>query len=444
MKEYSTAEQRIEVVRALWYEWMLGFGSVTLVVLASLVASPVFLSILVAGIAWGLNVAGNNLRMRLLHNEAIVSLSLLTAKALYVAAALMMFISLLFQSDYVHWFEFSTQINPQIPYVAALIVFPLTLAVGLYGLYANRRALRRTIRDNTRGLLIEEGFIGNYLHHQTMRNLKLMVWLSLFLSALDWAYYFVFYHNTDINAPDTFFYVAVPALMYVLSLVYVWKYSSYVIANIQRESQMSVRRSQTVIMRFLVVNDDNLLLAVDDNELFDTPIESMERFFERVSTGDARKVFSRLSGCSVGEYEVRELFNNPTATQDARMYHYIVKMTSTLEQTGDKAEVGNIKGIWAPLADISEMQANHTAAPSLAAEIHRVYTIGMAWKTYHHDGRRRYPIKHYRPTFRLRDVIDMDVDFNDTLWFDVADCNEDCLAWRVKRVWRRLCRRKEG
>ena len=61
----------------------------------------------------------------------------------------------------------------------------------------------------------------------------------------------------------------------------------------------------------------------------------------------------------------------------------------------------------------------------------------MAWKTYDRDGRRLYPIKNYRPTFRFRDFKTWDVDYNDLHWLDVATNNEDKPFYRLRRFWRK-------
>lgn len=62
----------------------------------------------------------------------------------------------------------------------------------------------------------------------------------------------------------------------------------------------------------------------------------------------------------------------------------------------------------------------------------------MAWKTYDREGKRLYPIKHYRPTFRLRDLKDWDVDYSDTSWFAVAENNQDRPFFRTRKFWRKI------
>ena len=77
-------------------------------------------------------------------------------------------------------------------------------------------------------------------------------------------------------------------------------------------------------------------------------------------------------------------------------------------------------------------------SPILANELFRIHTMTMAWKTYDRSGRRLYPIRHYRPTFRFRDLPDWNVDYDDETWFDVAHNNEDRYFFRLRAFWNRL------
>ena len=62
----------------------------------------------------------------------------------------------------------------------------------------------------------------------------------------------------------------------------------------------------------------------------------------------------------------------------------------------------------------------------------------MAWKTYDENGYRRYPIKNYHPTFRLRDFGQWSVDYQDPVWLYVANFNQDKPMFHVRRLLRKL------
>ena len=59
----------------------------------------------------------------------------------------------------------------------------------------------------------------------------------------------------------------------------------------------------------------------------------------------------------------------------------------------------------------------------------------MTWKTFDRTGRRLYNIKNYKPTFRLRDLKDWDVDYNDIAWLFVSANNQDCPFFKTRKLW---------
>ena len=90
---------------------------------------------------------------------------------------------------------------------------------------------------------------------------------------------------------------------------------------------------------------------------------------------------------------------------------------------------------------ISEIDMSMRAgvlSADMSEEVYIVYTITMAWKTYDSRGFRLYPVRNYKPTFRLRDLRNWDVDYNDRHWLDVARFNEDVRFFRLKRYFRNL------
>lgn len=95
------------------------------------------------------------------------------------------------------------------------------------------------------------------------------------------------------------------------------------------------------------------------------------------------------------------------------------------------------KGKWYNFSRLERMLNNRELSPMLAAEIHRLYTITMAWKTYDYEGRRLYKVKNYRPLFRLKGICDWDVDFNSSHWMNVARFNEDKPFFRLRRLFRK-------
>ena len=59
----------------------------------------------------------------------------------------------------------------------------------------------------------------------------------------------------------------------------------------------------------------------------------------------------------------------------------------------------------------------------------------MAWKMYDVNGKRLYNIKNYRPTFRIDDIKNCEVDFNDIRWLFVSGNNEDRRCFNLRKIW---------
>ena len=94
--------------------------------------------------------------------------------------------------------------------------------------------------------------------------------------------------------------------------------------------------------------------------------------------------------------------------------------------------------VWFNSYMLDSALSTSSLSPILANELFRIHTITMAWKTYDRNGRRLYPIRHYKPTFRLRDLRDWTVDYDDETWFDVAHNNEDRRFYKLRSLWNRV------
>ncbi|MDE7376517.1 MAG: hypothetical protein K2N16_06690, partial [Muribaculaceae bacterium] len=147
---------------------------------------------------------------------------------------------------------------------------------------------------------------------------------------------------------------------------------------------------------------------------------------EKVTDDEARKIFASLSGTSA--FKIRHLFD--TSTTKSNAFHFAAFIDDDIEAT-------NLEGEWFNLYQIDMMLKAGTIARPFAYEIHRVYTMTMAWKSYDRNGNRLYPIKNYKPTFRISDFKDWDVDYSDMHWMMVAENNADRPFFKLHRFWNR-------
>ena len=436
MKEYNTKEERIATVRSLWIEWLASFGSITLCVAATIFISPVWNAVLTAALAWCMYTYAETAKRR--RKTGCLRLVMLTSTALFWSAIIMACINLFFHSQWLDKIVDPSNINGTIPFIPSLIIFPTVAIVCTYGYINHGKSHFCRSCKETHGYKPEEGFVGNFFHYETRHQLKLIILFAVLISIIDWLYYYYFYNNVNLNFPDKFFFVVLPAVVCVLSLVYVGNHYYFIILDIRSRGEDFTQNASNKVVRFLIIRDDKLLLDMCEHDLLDTPAETHLNIEGPLSIETARHTFSRLAGIDEDLFEVRELYHNRALTYHSTIYHILVTMPGL--EDNPLPEGWKLKGHWATLPTIDRFMRTGVLAPALGAEIHRIYTIAMAWKKYDSNGRRLYPIKNYHPTFRLRDIASWDVDFNDTSWFDVASNNQDRRLWKIRRLWRRSSR----
>ena len=105
-----------------------------------------------------------------------------------------------------------------------------------------------------------------------------------------------------------------------------------------------------------------------------------------------------------------------------RIYHFLISIP-------EEVNTDLLSGQWVGLDGIDRAMRMGVTSPQLSSEFFRLYTIALAWKTYHRNGRRKFPIKNYHPNFRIEDFFDYDVDYEDEHWLQVASLNQDKWFW---------------
>jgi hypothetical protein len=88
-----------------------------------------------------------------------------------------------------------------------------------------------------------------------------------------------------------------------------------------------------------------------------------------------------------------------------------------------------------PLSKIKELIADNKVSEIFKSEIERIYKMSMAWKTYDIKGEKIYNIRNYKPTFRVCDIKDWDVDYNDISWLFVSGNNADRPFFKIRKFW---------
>lgn len=330
-------------------------------------------------------------------------------------------------------------VNLKIPYITVLIVAPVTFIVSTVAYFRNH-SLSVCFECHARfGRSNERGFLGKVFSREGRFQLRMLMLASLIITVYAWIYYFWRYSNVNYNSADLFFYIWIPIILYVLSLVnlgirYV-SIDAFYRKNIAGEANDHV---SSTLIRYIILCGDNMFLRIggtdDLDTKADTPAQSYVPYRERVSEYDAINTFSNIVG-NAFRPNLRFLYENSNFHIDCNIFHYICVLDSASELHGS-----GLDGEWLTQSELLRMVENREVSPMLISEIERLYTVIMAFKTYDISGRRLYDIKHYKPSFRLHDIASLLVDYNDPQWLFVAKDNEDRPFFYFKRFWRRYVR----
>lgn len=330
------------------------------------------------------------------------------------------------------------------PVIAILVTAPVAAIVTLVFLL-NRREPRVCQRCKARfGNVIEHGFIGGLFQREWRYQTGLLFALSLLLAVVDWGYYLVHYINTNLNRADLFFFIWMPLVMYVLSLIYLGgRYYSLWVYYCQNDEGHYVEKPGGTTLRYLILNGDKLFVNIVDTGLkydngasvkrFDTPAVVHTDYYERENIHMAIRLFEQKTG--IRNADIRLAYSSPDSVTYQNMFHYFAFLPDS-----DVVADSKIEGEWFTWGHLRQMASQRLLSTDLVSELNRVYKVAMAWKTYDEHGRRLYSIKHYRPTFRLRDIKNWDVDYDDVHWLTVADLNQDSFWYPVRRLFNRRMR----
>ena len=182
--------------------------------------------------------------------------------------------------------------------------------------------------------------------------------------------------------------------------------------------------SQFTLVRYLLFSGDCLLLSQNDNGDWDTPVLNVIDRTDCELPGEKASAMVEKDLDS-NDFTLRFLYQNGAYAHGANVLHYAVFLPE------DSAVLP--KAMRCSFDDIQRLLMADRLSPYITNELYRIHNITMAWKTYDRRGRRLYPIRHYKPTFRLRDLKDWDVDYNDIVWLRVAGNNEDKPLYHVRR-----------
>ncbi|MGM9846225.1 MAG: hypothetical protein ACI30K_08390 [Muribaculaceae bacterium] len=421
----------IKALHSMWRAWSLSLGAMASLLVLELMIPKIWLPAVAIAESFGLLLAA---RGRLMPRKFACSLLLLAvARIIAIVAVVMAVISLLAVTKPGGIIIDMTPDNRDIPYITGLILFPVSAIVS--AVMRGRAGHNRWCCScrNLNGFFPGDNFLAALYARETRYQLMSVAILSSVLSAVLWWYYFSFYINVNLNGPDHFFFTYMPLIVYAVSLGYMYmRYCNlYAIYGADADGE-APRAAAGSALRVLIISNDSILLERRPNGRYDTPA-----------------TMPITSGADASETAVRALVQRYVPQDCIGATRYLYRGNGFMPGTGyvhyaafvdDSADTPDGCQRVA-IERIMRLMRQGELAIDLMAEISRIHTITMAWKTYDKTGRRLYRIKRYVPTFHIADLKDWAVDYDDLSWYQVAANNEDCRFYRIRRLWQRLCRR---
>ena len=430
-------------INSLWVNWSLSAGALALVIFCGFLISKLWRPALVLGLQLLLL---RRSRMLPQDKQGVCNLlPLLVSRILFFSAVIMVGINLYYMKFIDPQEYVIGTANRKIPYVTVLVVSTVTVAV-LSVAYV--RKFNFDFCDECRiryGRSSERGVLGRLYSRESGYQIRVLYIFSILVCVYSWTYYALRYSNVNLNSSDKFFYNWLPLLFYILSeihmsLRYFGIYAFYR-QNIEGEANS---KESTTWLRYIIISGNNVFLTDEVRDggadqqsakrRYDTPASFYIPYRERIMPYDAQTYFERLVDKKVYS-EVKFLYENYNYHADSNIFHYAV----VLENMSAVADM-KLNGKWFTLRQIEEMMGSGGVMPLLGSEMYRIYTVTMAYKTYDRDGMRLYGIKHYKPSFRLDEIKNLLVDYNDPVWLFVAKDNEDKPFFHFRRAWRKYVR----
>ena len=425
---------------SLWLNWVIAGTATYLPVLLS-VYLPAMYTPIVSLLMVGVLIIYERSSMR--SGTAVCSLiPTIALRSLFYSAIIMIIISIIYKRGYINYFYEPNSINPAIPYVTVLIKAPVTFLTTVWSFIRGKKYAACQRCTLLLGSESERGFLGKIYTQESRYQRMFLMGISGTMTLVGWGYYLYFYINVNINVPDRVFFGWLPIILYIISVFYIgarcftlWAYYC------QDFDGSEIRHGSSSSLRVLIISGDKFFLSIDDQEyndlpdgyLYDTPASITVRHMDEMTLDRARQLFRDISLIKDEDFTLRFMYMSQEATGNRNTYHYIC-----CPKSADVLKDSRFKGEWYNLSQVERLLHNRELTPLLASEIHRLYTVTMAWKTYDAEGKRLYKVKNYHPIFRLDGICDWDVDFNSPVWLKVHNLNEDKPFFRLRKFWRNL------
>jgi hypothetical protein len=415
----------------LWRNWALSFGSIILLIAISLIVPRQFMPLIALGEAYLLNLLVQ-IDVSSPNYGCVLCVRVVLKTLFWTAVA--MFIFNLFASPMVMGEYLADKgYPPQMPLLASLFVFPIAAVNSLTSLSkGNKSAFCRKCRLRY-GTYEEEGVMSQMFRRESRYQLIIIAVISIVMTVVDWIYFMYRFSNVNLNSADKFFFVYVSIAIYVVSL-FLMGLRNYQTLLVLRTDSIDGGAVEGIakVVRFTLLSGDYILLKPNADSLLDVPYIIQLTKSELENVNDVERLADSL-GLPNG-FKLKYLFRTHGFRAGAGVVQYAIVFDADFNEHYPEFEDGE----WCTLDTVDRYSVAGRLSPQLSHELHRIHTIAMAWKTYDLKGNRLYPIKNYRPTFRLRDLPNWSVDYDDLRWLSIAENNEDSHFFVIRKYWHKL------
>lgn len=310
--------------------------------------------------------------------------------------------------------------NHNTPIMPILFFTPIASIVTIWIKIRNYKNTFCTDCIARMGVTSERSLLGKIYSREAQLQVWLILIISIGLSVVVWYHYFASYINTDFNRLDRYMFMYLPVSIYLISLLALGiRYYN------MRNFLLSKDCHTSTIIRFLLISGDKILL-VNSEYAVDTPVKITKKFIASPNDVLQDDVFRNITGISGAT--IKFLYQSSDYRTVSNIFHYAAFVPED-SMSNFKEEQ------WIDLEQLQMLIEVNVLSQQLLLEISRIYTTALAWKMYDKSGRRKYKIKHYKPTFRLSDMKNWDVDFNDPIWLYVSVVNEDKPFYFIRSLW---------
>lgn len=432
----------VKGIYLLWLNWVIVAGAISLLVMLSRWIAPLLMPLLafaLQGCCYMLIKANSRRRV-----PVCFILPHIAVRIFFFSAVIMLTINILHHFDLIPRLLNNNNINKDIPFITVLIVAPVSVICSYYALKRGSSYSFCVDCKIQYGTPAERGFLGKLFTQEGTSQVRLLLAVSVGVTMFAWVYYFYAYNNANISSSDFFMFFLAPLALFIISIIYMalrytglWNYySAYIESSALRNGPYTLIRYLIVWDNFMCIlppeNDPDRIADMQSNR-YDTPGSIYIPSRKELSVSAANDYFYNKTGVRFAD--IRFMYSTISGNADYNTFHYLCYATDEEKQRLLKA-MPSLEFV--SLGKIKELINSGRTNPLFSAEFIRLYTMAMAWKTYDAEGKRLYRIKHYVPTFRIRDIHKWKVDYNDPLWLRISRFNQDSPLYSLRRLWKKV------